>query len=213
MKTDELISLLAAGATPVDPNTGARRFGLALGWGGLGAALLMAVTLGVRPDLGQVALMPMFWMKLAFPASLAVAGFFAAERLSRPGMRLGGVWAGLAVPVLLVWLTGIGAFVDAAPAQRQALVFGTTWAYCTFNIAMLSTPAFIGIFWAMKGLAPTCPVLAGAGGGLLAGAVGAFVFAFHCPEMAAPFLAIWYVAGMAIPALAGAVLGPRLLHW
>jgi hypothetical protein len=36
MKTNELVALLAAGATPVDKNTGARRFGLALAWGGLG---------------------------------------------------------------------------------------------------------------------------------------------------------------------------------
>ncbi|MGH8790929.1 MAG: DUF1109 domain-containing protein [Cupriavidus necator] len=213
MKTDELVCLLAAGATAVDKNTGARRFGLALGWGGLGAALLMAVILGVRSDLVHVALMPMFWIKLAFPASLAAAGVFAAERLSRPGMRLGGIWAGLLVPVLLVWLMAIGAFVDAAPAQRHALVFGSTWASCPFNIAMLSIPVFIGVFWAMKGLAPTRLVLAGAGGGLLAGAVGAFVYAFHCPEMAAPFLGIWYIAGMAIPAMVGALLGPRLLHW
>lgn len=213
MKTDELISLLAANAAPVDRTTVARRLGLALAWGGLGATLLMAVTLGVRSDLGQVALMPMFWVKLAFPASLTAAGVLAAARLSRPGMRLGGVWAGLVVPVLLVWLMGIGAFVNAAPTQRPALVFGSTWATCPFNIAMLSIPVFIGVFWAMKGLAPTRLALAGAGGGLLAGAVGAFVYAFHCPEVAAPFLGIWYVAGMAIPALIGAFLGPRLLYW
>ena len=213
MKTDELVALLAAGATPVDQNTGARRFGLALVWGGLGAALWMAVTLGVRSDLAPMALIPMFWVKLAFPASLAVVGLVAAERLSRPGMRLGGLWAGLAVPVLLVWLMGAGAFVNAAPAQRHALIFGSTWASCPFSIAMLSIPVLMGVFWAMKGLAPTRPALAGAAAGLLAGAVGALVYALHCPEMAAPFLGIWYIAGMAIPAMAGALLGPRLLRW
>ncbi|MEO8407393.1 MAG: DUF1109 domain-containing protein, partial [Oxalobacteraceae bacterium] len=89
---------------------------------------------------------------------------------------------------------------------------GSTWATCPFNIAMLSIPAFIGIFWAMKGLAPTRLALAGASAGLLAGAVGAFAYAFHCPEMTAPFLGIWYLAGMTIPALVGALLGPRL-YW
>ena len=213
MKTDELVSLLAANAAPVDRTTVARRLGLALGWGGLAAMLLMAVTFGVRPDLGQMSLMPMFWVKLAFPAGLAVAGIFAVERLSRPGMRLGGVWAALVLPVLLVWLMALVAFVNAAPAQRPALVFGNTWATCPFNIAMLSIPVFIGVFWAMKGLAPTRLVLAGASAGLLAGAEGAFVYAFHYPEVAVPFLGIWYVAGMAIPALVGALLGPRLLYW
>lgn len=213
MKTDELVFLLAAGATPVDKNVGARRFRLAVGSGGLSAALLLVVALGVRPDIGQVVLTPTFWIKLAFPASMAAAGVVAAERLSRPGMRLGGVWAALAVPVLAVWCMGIVAFAHAEPVQRHALIFGSTWESCPLNIAMLSIPAFMGVFWAMKGLAPTRLALAGASAGLLAGAVAAFVYAFHCPEAAAPFLGIWYVAGMAIPALIGALLGPRLLHW
>ena len=119
MKTDELVSLLESAATPVEKNTSARRLELALAWGGLVAALLMTAILGVRPDFGQAALMPMFWMKLAFPASLAAAGVFAAERLSRPGVRLGGVWVGLVMPVLLVWATALEEFVNTAPAQRD----------------------------------------------------------------------------------------------
>src|SRR3989442_7039964 len=213
MKTDELVFLLAASATPVNPNTGARRLGVALAWGGLGSALLMSVTFGVRSELGALALLPMFWMKLAFTASLAVAGGFAVERLSRPGMRLGGVWVGLVAPVLLIWLVGLWAFASAAPDQRQALVFGLSWASCLLKITLVSLPVLIGIFWAMKGLAPTRLAPAGAAAGLLAGAVGAFVYAFHCPEIAAPFVVTWYLGGMAIPTLVGSLLGPRLLHW
>ena len=213
MKTDELVFLLAGGATPMNKNVNPWRFALALGWGVLSAIVLMVFTLGLRSDFGQLVLLPMFWMKLALPASLVVAGVFAAERLSRPGMRLGGIGAAPVVPVLLVWLMAIGAWVNAPPIQREALIFGSTWQSCSFNIALLSIPAFIGVFWAMKGLAPTRLVHAGAAGGLLAGAIGAFVYAFHCPETAAPFLGIWYVAGMAIPAMVGALLGPRLLRW
>jgi hypothetical protein len=65
----------------------------------------------------------------------------------------------------------------------------------------------------MRGLAPTRLRLAGAGVGLLAGAAGAFVYAFHCPELAAPFLGMWYLLGMAIPTALGALLGPRALRW
>ena len=65
----------------------------------------------------------------------------------------------------------------------------------------------------MKGLAPTRPALAGAASGLLAGALGALVYALHCPEMAAPFLGIWYLLGMLIPAVVGAMVGPLLLRW
>jgi hypothetical protein len=31
--------------------------------------------------------------------------------------------------------------------------------------------------------------------------------------MAAPFLAVWYLAGMAIPTALGALLAPHLLRW
>lgn len=37
--------------------------------------------------------------------------------------------------------------------------------------------------------------------------------ALLCPELGMPFLAVWYVAGIALATLAGAALGPRLLRW
>jgi hypothetical protein len=74
-------------------------------------------------------------------------------------------------------------------------------------------PVFITVFWAMRGLAPTRPRLAGAAGGLLAGATATVAYCFHCPEMGVPFWAVWYLLGMLIPTLAGTALGPRLLNW
>ncbi len=213
MKTYELVSLLAAGAAPVPANAVGRRFAMALGWGVPAAGLWMVVTLGVRADLAQDAGKLMFWLKMAFPASVALAGLVAAERLARPGMRLGGLWMALAAPVLMMWLVAASVLLDAAPAQRAGLILGGTWNSCPFNIALISLPLFIATLWAMKGLAPTRLALAGAGAGLLAGALSALVYTLHCPELAAPFLAVWYVLGMAIPAVVGAVVGPRVLRW
>ncbi len=213
MKTDKLVELLATGANAVEPDATARRYALALGWGAFGAVLLMAILLGVRPDIHEAAWLPMFWIKLAFPASVVVGGLFAATRLSRPGVRLGRVPGALVAPVLAIWLLSAFALVRAAQPEREELIFGGTWQSCPFSIAMLSVPVLVAVLWAMKGLAPTRLALAGAAAGLLAGAIGALVYALHCPEMAAPFLGIWYVAGMLIPAAAGALLGPRLLRW
>ena len=47
MKTDELISMLSNGTTAVDAHALRRRCTIAIGWGALGAALLMAIALGV----------------------------------------------------------------------------------------------------------------------------------------------------------------------
>lgn len=46
-------------------------------------------------NLAAAALLPMFWVKLAFAASLVAASLLAALRLSRPGLRLAGAAAGL----------------------------------------------------------------------------------------------------------------------
>ena len=77
----------------------------------------------------------------------------------------------------------------------------------------MSLPLFAAVFWALRQLAPTRLALAGAGAGLLAGAAGATVYAFHCTENAAPFIAIWYTVGIAVAALIGAGIGRWALRW
>lgn len=213
MKTDELISMLAKGAAPVPANAVSRRFAVALSCGVAGAALLMAATFGIRADLAQATGELTFWIKLAFAGCLALTGFIATERLARPGMRLGCVCVALVAPVFMLLLIAATVLIAAAPAQRADLILGDTWKTCSFNIALISLPLFAATLWTMKGLAPTRPTLAGASAGLLAGALGALVYALHCPESAAPFVGVWYVLGIAIPTLAGTVLGRRVLRW
>ena len=213
MKTDELITMLASGAEVVEPHALRRRFALALGWGAFGTTLLMAILLGVRPDIAEAARLPMFWVKVALPAALLAGALLATIRLSCPGVRLGRVPAAIAAPVLAIWLFAAIVLLGAAPAERSQLVFADTWAYCPIIIAALSVPLFGALLWAMKGLAPTRLALAGAAAGLLAGAGGALIYSLHCTEMAAPFLGIWYVLGMSVPAAVGAVIGPSVLRW
>jgi len=213
MKTDELVTLLATGASAVEPNAVTRRYALWLGLGASGAILLMAILLGVRSDIDAASRLPMFWIKLAFPASVAVASLVAASRLSRPGARLGGTRIAIVAPVIVIWLYAAWVLLGASSAEYADLVMGRTWKYCLLGIPTLSVPVFAAALWAMKGLAPTRLALAGAGAGLLSGAIAALIYALHCPEMEAPFLGVWYVAGMLIPAAAGALLGPLVLRW
>ena len=213
MKTDELIAMLATGAGAVDAGAARRRFALALALGGTCALVLMAVLMGVRADLARMALEPMFWAKLAYCAMLATAALAVAARLGRPGARAAGLAGALAMPLLAMWLLAAVSLYGTGGAEREALVFGTTWRVCAFSIAFLSLPLFAGLLWAMQGLAPTRPALAGAAAGVLSGAAAALIYSLHCPELGAPFLGIWYPLGMLIPAAAGAMIGPRLLRW
>lgn len=212
MKTDELIEMLAGDAAAVAPRVWRSRYLLALAAGLAGATLLMLPLLGIRPDIASAAYLPMFWVKLAFPAALAAGALLATVRLSRPGIALGRVGAMLAVPVLAIWVLA-GLALLGAPEDAAMLVWGETWAACLVNVPLLSVPAFIALFMVMKTLAPVRPAAAGAAAGLLAGALAAVIYALHCPELAAPFIGLWYLLGMLIPAAAGAAIGPRLLRW
>lgn len=214
MKTDELIHLLAAAdERPVPATAIEQRFAVAAAAGVAGAAVLMLALFGLRPDLRATMALPMFWGKLAFAAAVAAAGLLVLRRLARPGMALGHAPLLLAAPPLVLWAMALIALAQAPAAERVALTLGSTWRSCPFNIAALSVPAFVAGFWALRGAAPTRLAWSGAGAGLLAGALGTLVYALHCPEMATPFLAVWYLVGMAIPTALGAVLGPRLLRW
>ena len=213
MKTDDLIRLLAADTLPVERRAAPRRVALALLAGVPLALAIVALLYGLRPDLAQAVQWPMFWLKLMFGVAIAAGGFVALQRLGRPGVPMGSSWLVMAMPVLLVW--AMAAFVLAAAPQdlRVSLVLGETWRTCTASIAFISLPVFIAAFVALRTLAPTRPAWAGACAGAMAGGAAAAVYALHCPELAAPFLAVWYVLGIAVPVAAGALLGPRLLRW
>jgi hypothetical protein len=213
MKTDDLVNLLASGVGPVKRHAAARRYAVAVGVGVAAAVLLMLALLGVRNDLVEAIRLPMFWVKLAYAAGLAAASLLAVLRMSRPGARLDGLTALLAAPVLGMWALAASVLAGAEPAHRLGLLLGSTSVSCPFLIAMLSVPMFVAALWAMQGLGPTRPRLAGTAAGLLSGAIGALVYCLHCPEMEAPFIGSWYLLGMLIPAATGALLGSRLLRW
>jgi hypothetical protein len=94
-----------------------------------------------------------------------------------------------------------------------ALLLGHTWRVCPILIALLSTPTFVAMLWAVRGMAPVRPRVTGAAVGLLAGATATVAYCLHCPEMSPAFWSTWYLLGMAIPATIGALIGPRALRW
>ncbi|MCA0327293.1 MAG: DUF1109 domain-containing protein [Proteobacteria bacterium] len=213
MNTDHWIDALARQAEPVATRQPAPLLARALAWGLPGTLALLLLGYGLRPDLGTVLGWPMFWVKLGMPLAVALAGLALVARLGRPGVSGGAAWWGVLLPVLLVWTMAAWQWAQAAPADRPALLWGQTWRGCLVSIGWIALPVFVATLGALRQLAPTRPSLAGAAAGLLAGGAGAAAYALHCPEMTAPFLAVWYVLGMAVPVLLGALLGPRLLRW
>lgn len=213
MKTDELIDMLATHSGIVDRTHAVRRYGIAVAGGTACAIVIMAATLGPRHDLAQAVLLPMFWVKLAFVASLAGLGVIGAWRLATPARNLGSISRAIAGVIAGMWIIAAVALSLSTPQARPALFFGETWTSCPWLIAGLSIPVFVALAWAVKGMAPTHLRWAGAMAGFASGALAALVYAIHCPELGAPFLGTWYVAGMLVPTAIGALFGDRLFHW
>jgi hypothetical protein len=212
MKTDALIALLSEELLP------ARR-GMVLGWLALGliagvalSTLAMMLWLGPRPDLAGAIKSSPFWMKFFYTMALAVLGLAIVARQARAGADCRQPVRALAAPVVaLIVLAGIQ--LSDPKADSAKLLMGDTWTVCPWLIVLLALPVFAGLFLALRRLAPTRLTLAGAAAGLAAGASAATVYGFHCPEVAAPFILIWYSLGIAVCAAVGAVFGRWMLAW
>jgi hypothetical protein len=213
MKTEDLVSLLSTGAEAVDLRLPSRRWLLALAGGALIAFLLTAGLLKLNPALWHETSKPMFWVRESYCAVLGVLGFITVVRLARPGLQLGLVPMGIPVALIAMWVLAIVTLVAASPQNRARLILGHTAGVCPFMIALVAAPLLVALLWVMRSLAPTRLRWAGAASGFAAGSIGALIYTLHCPELAAPFLGIWYLIGMLIPTAIGAWLGPSLLRW
>ncbi|SDY36247.1 DUF1109 domain-containing protein [Variovorax paradoxus] len=213
MKTDDLVAMLASGEVAVPRRRASRRIWLAVLLGLPFSLLILFGEYGMRRDIVQAMFWPMFWVKVLFPLCIAAAGFVAVERLARPGVEPRRTWVGAVLPVLAVWVLAVIAWFTVPAEERMPSLMGQSWRVCALSIGLMALPVFAATMVALKGMAPTRPALAGAAAGALAGGIGAAVYALHCMELTAPFLAVWYVSGIAVPVLVGAVLGPRLLRW
>ena len=213
MKTDDLIEALSRDAAPSARHAVARTLGLGLAVGAVVSVAIMILWLGVRADLMDAMRTGPFWMKFAYALSVAVLGFGLIDRLARPDGE-GGVFGPMILAPLAV-MTALAIYqISGAPEElRMKMMLGATYQVCARNIIVVSTPIFLGLFLALRSLAPTRLTLAGGVAGVLAGAAGTFIYAFHCNESAAPFVAIWYTLGIAAVGLVGALLGRVLLRW
>ena len=205
--------MLSTGAEPVAPGRVAWRYLIAVGGGSLAALALTATALKLNPALPQELSEPMFWVRETFCASLGVVGLVGIARLARPGRPLGLIPVGIALPVIAMWALAAAVLLTAPSPSRAHLIFGRTARVCPFLIAMIAAPPFFTLVWALRGLAPTRLRLTGGTAGFAAGSIGALAYSLHCPELAAPFIGIWYLLGIAICATLGVWAGPRLLRW
>lgn len=213
MKTNDLIAMLAAEASATPTVSPLRRCAQAIA-AGMAVSLVLVLTLwGLNPELNALARTQAFWVKVVW---LVLTCLFAAPvvmHLSRPGIAAGrGVW-GIAAALLGMVMLALAQVATVDADTGMQLMLGGSWQICSASIAALSVPLLAALLWMLRGMAPTRPALAGASAGLMAGALASLVYSLHCTETAYAFVAVWYVAGIAVMAGVGALLGSRLLRW
>lgn len=212
MKTDELIEQLSADAAPVRRSSVERRIALGVIAGATVSLLVLLAFLGLRADLMEAMHRAFFWTRIAYSGSLAVVGLYLTDRLARPGRGAGPVWL-VGAPIALLAIVAAAELLGAPRSRWLDMWLGSSWKACSGLVLMLAVPLFLGVAWAFRRFAPTQLRAAGAAAGLTAGAISATIFGLHCPEVTAIFVLSWYTLGMALAALLGWLVGPRILRW
>ncbi|MFM9977803.1 MAG: NrsF family protein [Sphingomonadaceae bacterium] len=213
MNTEDLIEQLANAAPPPTRSTAFARLALWIATGALVTLVLVALLLGLRPDLDVAMAGGLFWMKLSYTGSLAFMALAGLAVLGRPEARPPRwLWAML----LPVGALAVVTIVEAAAMDRNAwmaLWLGETWQACSVLVFALAIPIGLALIRPLRAFAPTRLRLTGALAGMAAGSLAAMIYCLHCPEAGAAFVLTWYSLGIATVAALGALLGPRLLRW
>lgn len=213
MSSERLINELVADLRPVRQRSMLRE--------GTLLALLGAVELGLylilgyaRPDIHVAMTLPSFWWKLGSLGLLSLVGAVTALRSFHPvdsprgGLRLLG--ALIAGSLVTGWL------IDSASASRGGLADRLMWRHgvdCVTAMVTLSIPAIVALGVLMRRGASTEPQRSALAVGTASAAWGAFVFVFNCPHDDPLYVAIWYVVGCGLVALAGRLILPRIARW
>jgi hypothetical protein len=212
VKTGDLILALAA-----DSEVRAMPLGRALVLAlipGLAIALgLHFAVLGLRPHLLTLLGEPRLLFKLCLTHLLAVLSGALVLRIGRPGAAIRGITFLLAVVPALLAAGNLAELLAVPAAEWGQRLVGTNAIFCLKTIPFLAAAPLVAVMLALRQGAPEHPGLAGAVAGLFAGAIGAALYATHCPDDSPLFVAAWYSLAIGITAVIGALAGSRLLRW
>ncbi|PJI45560.1 MAG: hypothetical protein CTR54_06360 [Rhizobium sp.] len=211
MKTDELIRLLSEDA-PVRLRLG-RMLVLALCVGILFSGTLFLASVGLRHNLVSAVETLRVAFKIGVTLALAIIGFGLLMRIGRPGAVIGSWIAALAGVLATVAVAVTAELLTVPQAAWGANLSGQHAAFCLFFIPVLSLAPLAAFLAALREGAPEDPGRAGAAAGLAASAIGAALYAWHCPDDSPLFVATWYTLAITLVTAVGYVAGRRLLRW
>ena len=213
MKTEDLIDMLSTNVERVKGEQLRNAHIVALVIGGAVAFCLMLGIFGVPADAFHSRSIALKALALAFTLGLVAAGASFLIQSARPGRPRGGPLILIAVLFFVLLAVSCVILALTGPAAWGDIVFGPQWAACLICVPLFAVAPFASLIWALRRGAPTNLLRTGAVAGLVAGALGAAVFAVNQLNGSVPFILIWYGGPIVLCAVVGAILGPRLLRW
>ncbi|WP_339821617.1 DUF1109 domain-containing protein [uncultured Parasphingorhabdus sp.] len=212
MMSDKMIDRLVDDLTPVKPLKARDGLALTLMTAAVFAALV-AVFGGIRGDILMGIPDPMFFLRGGALLLLGLTSSYAVIAMSQPAVGnsfKGWVWALFAA--LLFPATAAVMAMIAAPDNMS--IFVPRYGVECLAISMLvgTGIAAAQVFWLRRG-APVALDRAGWLVGMSSGALGAAAYSLHCPFNSIFYIGLWYSLAVAICAILGRLIVPRLIRW
>lgn len=212
MKTADLIDTLVRSATPV------KRLRpplvRAAGWLAIALAvlLLLALALGVRPDLADRLRQSAFVTMMAATLATAVLAAIAAFRLSLPESSRW--WCLLPLPPLAVWIStiGYGCLTNWVSMSPHGVSAGEA-AECFATLLLASVPLSVAMLMMLRHAAALRPTIVSATGGLAVAAITSFVLALIHQFDATIMILIWNLGTAALIAAIVTMFGKSGFTW
>lgn len=155
---------------------------------------------------------PFFWMTNGLLLILGLAACGAVIAMASPGVgnrRDAPKWSA----AMLAVLPTTAAIGIASSGRGASAMFDHSTVHCLTS--SLAASLFTGValvLWLRRG-APVSTNAAGWFTGVAAGAVGTLVYGFSCTMDTVTHLGIWHSVPVAIAAIAGRFVVPRLIRW
>ncbi|MEJ0094448.1 MAG: NrsF family protein [Methylocella sp.] len=211
MKTADLIRALSADKV-VSPSP-RRALALALTPGVAIALCFYFGIVGLRPHFLTLLGEPRLLFKVCLTALFVALSAMLVLRVARPGADAQSPARLMAIAPALLAIAVVAELFAVPAAHWSHQMIGSNSMFCMKTIPFLALAPLVGILIALRNGAPERPALAGAVAGLFAGAIGALLYATHCPDDSPLFVAVWYSLAIAIVTAIGAAVGSRLLRW
>lgn len=210
--TPDLVHSLVAGAKPVRRlRPPAARAALWLLFA-LAIVSLLAVSHGLRPDLGARLGQPLYVTGLAASLLTGVLAAFAAFVVSLPDRSR--LWLLLPVPALVLWVStiGYGCLSGWVSVRPDGVSLGEA-VDCLATLVLTSVPLWLGLLLMLRHAALLSSVAAAAAGSLAVAALAATALSlFHGLDASAMIL-MWNLGAAALLVGLGSAFGKRMFSW